>query len=249
MALYTDGPVFGLEELAAYETNILQTASEEGINLTTKIELAREEVGMELQYALQRTSLSGAVPGLEQVAVTGALRLWQTFHTLSLFYRDAHHSQLNDRYRGKWIEYRNLAAWAAGLLYQTGVGIVCEPVPEPKAPTVDVVPGGLGAGGYTVVTAWVNARGEESKASGAVSVQLGGNETLRVTMVESPPRAVAWNVYAGADPSALSLQNATPLAVDASWTAPELLSLTGRQPGKGQQPDLLRQIPRFIQRA
>ena len=54
MALYTDSPVFTIEDLAGHETGLLDTAGTEGIDLTTKIKLAIEEVGLQLLSALRR---------------------------------------------------------------------------------------------------------------------------------------------------------------------------------------------------
>ena len=47
--LFTDNPAIEIEDLADYETAILDTALIEGINLTVKIRLAINEVGLQLQ--------------------------------------------------------------------------------------------------------------------------------------------------------------------------------------------------------
>ncbi|HJZ98193.1 MAG TPA: hypothetical protein VKE70_16900 [Candidatus Solibacter sp.] len=104
--LFTDTPVIAIEELADHETVILDTASTEGINLTVKIGLATNEVGLQLQSRFPKLGLVNFA--LNNVVVTPALRLWLTFHTLEIVYRDAFHNQLNDRYKAKWDEYKNL---------------------------------------------------------------------------------------------------------------------------------------------
>ena len=111
--LFTDNPAITPQDLADHETVILDTASIEGINLTIKIELATDEVGLQLQSQFPQLGLANVA--LMNVAVTPALRLWLIFHTLEIVYRDAYHNQLNDRYRAKWHEYKDLSAFFDSL--------------------------------------------------------------------------------------------------------------------------------------
>src|SRR5574340_877720 len=108
MALFTDGTMTSLEDLTAQDSGLLGVVGPEGIDTTKKLSLAQEELGVELAALLPRAGV-----GLENVVVTSPLRLWHVFKTLELVYRDAYHSQLNDRYRGKWETYRDLAKWAS----------------------------------------------------------------------------------------------------------------------------------------
>ncbi len=135
MALFTDGTISTLEELRGWESSIYDLASTEGIDLSRKLVLAKQEVEVELT-----TRMSQEVPeGLERVVVTRPLQLWHTFRTLALAYRDAYSSHLNDRYKGKWNEYERLAKWGRLSLFETGLGMVGEPVEKAAAPTVSAV--------------------------------------------------------------------------------------------------------------
>lgn len=243
MALYTDRAVFGLAELAAQETGLEETASSEKINLTTKIELAREEVGLELLARL--TATDAVAIELSRVVVTTPLRLWQVFHTLEIVYRDAYHNQLNDRYKGKWREYRELSKWAGSMLAQIGVGVAANPVPEAAAPVVDVVAGGLAAGEYFARIAWKNSGGEEGAAGPLGSATVGAGETLRVAGSNPPAGAVEFSVWAGVDPNALFFQ--ATVAVGGAFTASAMVTGT-RGPALGQEPTYLRPMPRLLQR-
>ncbi|MBK9170638.1 MAG: hypothetical protein IPM24_24685 [Bryobacterales bacterium] len=250
MALYTDSPVFTIEELMAYETGVLDTAQREGINLTTKIHLAREEVGLELLSVLRRTPVpGGGTADLARVVVTAPLRLWQIFHTLAIVYRDAHHSQLNQRYRGKWQEYSALGRWAAGLLFQIGVGTVTNPIPEADAPVLSETAGSLATGVYSVQVAWTNAAGQEGAPSNLASIAIQGGGTLEVGVPQPPAGTTGWNVYVGATPSDLFQQNATALSPTQTWVAPGVSLASGKRPGTGQEPDTLRPMPRVTLRA
>src|SRR5438067_2391420 len=161
--LFTDSPAIAPEDLADHETAILYTASSEGINLTVKIRLARDEVGLELLAHFPQLGLVNVA--LKNIVVTPALRLWLIFHTLEIVYRDAYHNQLNDRYKAKWDEYRDLSAFASGLLFQIGIGTVIDPIPQAQHPVLSLVTGGLTAAQYFVQVAWRNAAGDEGGPS------------------------------------------------------------------------------------
>jgi hypothetical protein len=249
MALFTDNPAFGLEDLAAHESGILETAAAEGIDLEKKISLAVEEIGIELLATLRRVAGPGAAevtPG--SIVVTSPLRLWEIYHTLETAYRDAYHNQLNDRYKGKWQEYRELSRWAAGMLAQTGVGVASDPVPEAGAPVLTSQFGGLAAGRYFARMAWVNSSGEEGAAGALASIDLNAGRTFLAAPAPPPPNAAGWNLYAGLSPLDLFRQTDAPLAAGTAWLAPDQLRLTGARPGTGQPPSYLKPLARVSPR-
>src|SRR5512133_261080 len=125
MPLFTDGPASGIEDLAAHDSQLLNVASAEGIDVTAKLRLAQEAIGIELEGLLRD---SGA-PGLRHVVVTPALRLWHSYQALEAVYRDAYNNQLNDRYAGKRDQFRELGIWARERLRMFGVGVAQRPVP------------------------------------------------------------------------------------------------------------------------
>ena len=171
MALFTDQNVSDISDLIAYEANLPEIAGAEGIDLATKVKLAQTEVGAELEAATQRpgnvyftegsgwqssggeTNLSRI--DLNNIVVTPPLKLWHTFQTLAIAYRDAYNRKLNDKYLPKWKEYKELARWAADLLFQTGIGITTTPIPRTPLPTLDWVSSTLGAMALFARTTWV----------------------------------------------------------------------------------------------
>jgi hypothetical protein len=245
--LLTDSLVIAIEDLADHETAILDTASIEGINLTVKIGLATDEVGLQLQSRFPQIGLVNI--GLNNVVVTPALRLWLIFHTLEIVYRDAYHNQLNDRYKAKWDEYKNLSSFASGLLFRIGIGTVVAPISQAVHPQLSLIPGSLAPGKYFVQIAWRNANGEEGRPSEMTALVVTDGDTLQVQAVNAPPNVISWNVYAGTTPDTLFLQNATPLDPTTSWIAPDFGLLTsGPKPGTGQQPTFLSPGPRILLR-
>src|SRR5437868_1945386 len=98
MALFVDGPACTIEDLTDHDAGVMAVAQDESIDLATKLRLAQEEIGMELQQWLDRSRPAANVswgPSLriEQVVVTPTLRYWQIMLALVLVYRDAYFSQ------------------------------------------------------------------------------------------------------------------------------------------------------------
>ena len=58
------------------------------------------------------------------------MKRWHALHTLAVVYRDAFNNQLNDRYRNKWEEYRELARNAREQTFEFGIGLVATPIPQ-----------------------------------------------------------------------------------------------------------------------
>ena len=240
MALFTDGPVSTIEELAEHDSQLLNVATVEGIDVTTKVRLAQEELAIELDGLLTR-------PRLDHVVVTPPLRLWHAYRSLEMVYGDAYNNQLNDRYGNKRDQFRELARWAMDRLVRCGVGLAEHPVPKAREPEVSLTPGPLADGTYYVSVTWVNAKGDEGLSADAVSVTT-ASSTFVVTPRCAPPIATGWNVYAGADPERMTRQNVSPNAAGSTWVQPGVLTSEGPRPGCGQAPDMVQRIARRLSR-
>ena len=171
MALFTDGNISTLENLSGEDTGILDLANTEGIDLSVKLALAHDELAIELGSWLARSQAASPwdQPTLQNIVVTPPLRMWHTFYTLALVYRDAYYNQLNDRYLAKWNEYKEQMKWASGMLFQAGAGMVWDPIPVAGPPALAAVAGTQPATTYFVAIAWLNARGEEGGGRGGIA--------------------------------------------------------------------------------
>lgn len=242
MALFTDGPICTIEDLAAQDSGVLDVAGMEAIDLTSKLRLSQDEIGVELAPLLPCSGLLG------NIVSTAPLRLWHGFRTLELVYRDAYHNQLNDRYRGKRDEYHALAEWAGEKLMATGVGIVANPVRKADSPELSTVYGSGAANTYFVTVSWVGANGDEGAPADWKAISTAQNSALSVKPVNRPSNAAGWNVFVGLAPDAISLQNESPLDPEQGWVQLSAIQTGGRQPGSGQVPDYYRRLPRVLQR-
>ncbi len=251
MALLTDGTISRIEDLSAYDSQLLTVANTEGINVTQKLGLARDEIQLEVSGLLARMSgwpASGiGVLTAKNVVVTAPLKMWHTLRALELVYRDAYQSQLNERYAGKRDEFAKMARWAYEKLVQAGLGMVWKPIAEAEPAQLTAAAGGLADGTYYAAVAWTSAAGEEGASSAASQIQVSGS-SFTVRAGAAPEIAAGWNVYAGSDKAGLTLQNTTPLAVGAVYQIPDTLTTAGRKAGSGQAPNYTQAVPRVIQR-
>ena len=249
--LFTDSIMATVDDLAEYESEIRAVASAEAINLETKLRLAQSEVGIELlaTSVLPDADRTRNAFTLGQVVVTDALRLWHIFHTLAIIFRDAYNRKLNDKYRPKWEEYQELAKSANGQYLTIGVALVWNPLPAPGPPTLDSVAGGdLPATNYFVFTTWVNARGQESSPSPIVASTVGAAQLPRIQPASPPAQAAGWYPYVSILYNQGQRQANTPLSLSSSWTMPASGLVSGASTPSGQPPDLVRTLPRTLQR-
>ncbi len=254
MALFTDGPPSCIEDLSAQDTQLLDIANVEGIDVTQKLRLAHDELGIQLYSLLSASNRVDQSfwllprPNLAVVAVTPPLKLWHTYRTLEMFYADAYHCQLNDRYAGRRDQFHERAKWAYEKLLQIGLGIVTLPVPKAAIPSATAADGApLPNGTYYVTMAWVNRLGEEGAAAAPVDVTTAAN-TVLVQPGPGPLNATGWNVFLGTDPGALVQQNPAPIGIGQTWLQFVPPALGGNKPGQGQKPTFLQPLPRLIQR-
>src|SRR5471030_3456545 len=149
MALFMDGSVSSMDDLTAQDSQLLDTASVENIDVTRKLALAQDELGLDLDTLLTRLSYTEqpfwytSPPKISTVVVTPPLKMWHTFRALEMVYADAYNSQLNDRYAGNRDQFHTRAQWAYGKLAEAGIGIASDPIPRAATPNVTTVSGAL----------------------------------------------------------------------------------------------------------
>ena len=251
MALFNDGPISSLEDLRVYETSLLDTASIEGVSLSNKLELAQQELASEvLRFLIQQLEPTESVtPGkLAQVVATEPLRRWHALRTLTAFFRDVHHNQLNDRYRAKWVAYEAEAKSAARLLWEVGVGLVRNPLGRPTPPDLTTQVSDDEFPQLLFRTSWVTASGEESASSEPLLFVGGMGAQPRLTVHNPPARVTGWHVYAGPTPSELMRQTSTAILPGDAWVMPANILVTGPEPSFGQVPDLYVRLQRLLLR-
>jgi hypothetical protein len=244
MALFNDGPMNRVEELAAHDSSLLETSTIEGIDVAAQIENAQDAIASEVLTFLQDNksvdlvfgdvlSCQRRLIGVGDVVVTAELKRWHAFQTLHAVYFDANGHQSNGRYQWKWQEYGTLARTAKEKCLNVGIGLAADPISRAQTPIITTVAGaGLAATVYFAVS-FVNAAGQEGAASDLVKVDIATARQAQVNLGATAKNARGWNVYAGNDPGLLMRQNDDVLGLSDFWIQPGVLK-TGAAPGSGQ---------------
>jgi hypothetical protein len=244
MALLTDGDPNDTEALRVFETEILQLANVEAIDLCAKLRLATREVSYEaIDILLDRAGFTDPraatrrFTGVADVVVTPQMKRWHALHTLEIVYRDAYNNQLNDRYRVKWKEYRELAVEAREQTVRFGIGVTSMPIPRAALPVFSFVSSVTPSAVYYVRVSWVSANGIEGSPSAVTTYQTPEGSDLRVSVSGAPAGVVAWNIFIGTSEGALMKQNTAPLAIGNTFVLTGGQIILGQAPGEGQSPE------------
>ena len=253
MALFADGPSPTIDDLTDQDSGLLDVAETCGINVSTKLRLAHDEIEADLSLWLDRPRQAlevvwGQIWRLGQIVVTPTLKRWETMQALSLVYRDAYFSQLADRYQSKWDEYSRLSRQAYQAFVASGMGMINDPVPAAAPPVLENVPGPQSGGMFYASVSWLNAAGQEGAASPPSSITFPDGRLMTVTAVNPPGNAVGFIVYAGAALNAMFQQNNVALPVGVRFTYVPGAIGQPRLPGSGQKPDFIRPLVRTLLR-
>ena len=263
MPLFTDQTPSTVDDLIRYEANLRGTVAPEGIELASKLELAQDEVGARLGALLLRpgvfvqpvdvntpsTGTVGSIVGLGQVVVTTPLRLWHTFQSLTLVYRDLVGRKVNTSLEAKWTEYRRLSQWAQDLLCQSGIGLVGKPIPKAATPTLDWVSATATQMALYVSVTLVDGDGNEGLGSTPQALRVPDDNTLRVALSGTTPSGVVgFNIFAGTSPGSLTMQNVTVSPSGEAWIMPESGLVAGTAIGNGQDPEIHKIVPQQLDR-
>jgi hypothetical protein len=247
MSLFIDGRLGGIRELSEADSSVLGVAKTEGIDPTTKLDLGRKEIGLDLEQFLN-TYYAGAGYSLGQVVVTEALKQWHVYLSLALIYRDAYYSQLNDRYSARFKEFENRARRASEQCYAVGIGVVWVPIPQAPAPQITPSAVRSTAGMWQARISWLGEGGEEGDWSEPVTVQVPEGSTFAVAAPSAPAGVTGWNLYAGLLEEQSRRQNDAPLDLASSWTMTQATGGDGPTGGGGQQPQKHLQKARILRR-
>jgi hypothetical protein len=247
MALFTDAGVISINDLLRYEGTLIQVASEHDINVNTKIALATSAISDRLMLWLLNIGasdpqfVSRRSIGLSTVVMTEPLRRWLVFESLTRIYAEAFNRQLNTRFQGKMQEYQNEVKAAADYAFQSGIGVVFNPLSEPAMPLVSVQSGSAAAIGLFVQTTWVDAKGSESSPSPVNGLILNDQSGITVAMAEgvvgAPAAAAGWHVYIGIDQNTPTRQTAISQQIGSTWQLPLSGIVSGSAVGTGRMPN------------
>jgi hypothetical protein len=253
MALFVDGPASTIGDLTDQDAGLLEVALVTGINVSTKLRLAVEEIRTDLHLWLNKPVPTfelvwGPRLHIDQIVVTPLLKRWETMHALALVYRDAYFSQLVDRYQAKWQEYAKLTRDASESFIASGLGLVSDPVIQAAPPTLSTAAGPQSGGTFYASVTWVNSKSQQGAPSYAASITVTDGNLMTVAVFSAPNNAVGFNVYAGTSLAAMFLQNDVVLPLGSTFLYVPGQVTQGPLSGSGQTPDFMRPLARTVLR-
>ena len=211
--LFTDGIILTMQDLRDHDNYVLEIASTESIELSSKLAVAQRAIGYELSSFLTNRDIPIS---LDRVVVNAELRDLLAIHTLAAVYADAYNRHLNDRYLGRAKDFRHASERSFQRFLQNGVGITGTPVARADKPVVESVPeGALDAGVYRVQVAWQHLSGTVGERSEAVTAECFGGG-LQVNVPSRPDNLAGWHVFIAAGDGVPARQNET-LIEDSAW--------------------------------
>ncbi|HYP05802.1 MAG TPA: hypothetical protein VER03_06165 [Bryobacteraceae bacterium] len=211
--LFTDGIILTMQDLRDHDNYVLEVASTESIELSSKLALSQRAVGYELASYLTNRE---APISLDRVVVTDELRDLLAVQTLAAVYGDAYNRNLNDRYLGRAKDFRHMSERSFRRFLQNGVGIARTAVRRADKPAVECTfEGGLNVGVYRVQIAWQHVAGNVGERSDAVAVECTGGG-LAVTPRSYPENMAGWHVFISAADGIPLRQNEAPIQ-EATW--------------------------------
>lgn len=227
--LFTDGTVLTIAELREHDNLVLDVASTEGIELSSKLSIAQREIGYEISSFLMSR---GVGLGLDNVVVTEQLKDLLADHTLASVYRDAYNTHLNDRYLGRWREFAKASERGLMRYLYNGVGVTSISIRRAEKPSVSTSAlGDLPAGTYYVQIAWQHLAGNVSERNAPVLMDVAGG-SITVTPPSAPANALGWHVFIGTSEGVVRRQNDSAISPMSSWTQAVTLrsDLSGVEP-------------------
>jgi hypothetical protein len=217
MALLKDQPITCLTDWIAYDTKLTILSEQESTSIEAKSRLAQNEIETQVtSFLLRQSGLSdfAARDLLSQIVVTEPLARWHSLLTLSLFYSDIACLQNNTLHRDQ-ARFYDLKAEAARIqLFETGVGIVNQPIPKASLPFVVLVPGPNAPRFLRAQVRFVADTGAVGALSSEFNLDLTNGESAQLSFASLPDNVSGWLLFLG-ETSDLLLQ-ATPSPVAAA---------------------------------
>ncbi len=215
MALLRDQPISCLTDWMAYDSKLSILSAQESTSIEAKSRLAQNEIETQItSFVLRHSGLSESAARQlpAKVTVTEALQRWHSMLTLSLFYADLASLQNSTLHRDQSRYYEMKTDAAKDQLFDTGLGIVNFPVPQPPVPAVRSVPASNVSRILRARIRFVDIDGVVGAPSNEFLLDMSAGQQLTVSLPALPPRVAGWLLFAGDSPDALRLSTSTPVA-------------------------------------
>lgn len=242
MALLKDQPISCLTEWMAYDSKLSILSEQESTSIEAKSRLAQNEIETQVtSFLLRQSGLSENASRqlMDKVVVTEPLSRWHSLLTLSLFYVDLASLQNSTLHRDQSRYYEAKAEAARDQLFETGLGIVNQPIPKAPLPLVVTSAGSNPQRFLRARVRYVDVDGSLGAVSTEFLLDMTDGESIQISMDSFPTRVTGWLLYLGETSESLVLATPAPLASGAVFTITPAVPAINASPlnKEAQSPD------------
>jgi hypothetical protein len=220
MALLIDQPISCLTDWMAYDTKLSILSEQESTSIEAKSRLAQNEIETQItSFLLRQSGLSENVARqtLNKVVVTEALSRWHSLLTLSLFYIDLASMQNSALHRDQSRYFEAKAEAAQYQLFETGLGIVNQPIPKAPVPLVITSAGNNPQRFLRARIRFVDVDGGVGALSAEFLLDMTAGEAIELSVGALPERCIGWLLFLGESSEAMFLATTTPVEAGTSF--------------------------------
>ena len=220
MALLKDQPISCLADWMAYDTKLSILSEQESTSIEAKSRLAQNEIETQItSFLLRQSGLSetAARQALDKVVVTEALSRWHSLLTLSLFYIDLASMQNSALHRDQSRYFETKAEGAQAQLFDTGLGIVNQPIPKAPVPLIITSAGNNPQRFLRARIRFVDVDNAVGALSSEFLLDMTAGESIQLSVEALPTRCVGWLLYLGETSEAMFLATANPVEAGISF--------------------------------
>jgi hypothetical protein len=221
MALLKDQPISCLTDWMAFDSKLSILSEQESTSIEAKSRLAQNEIETQVtSFLLRQSGLSESASRqlLDKVVVTEPLSRWHSLLTLSMFYIDVASLQSSALHREQAKYYESKAEAASSQLFETGVGVVYQPIP--KAPTPLVV-SGEGSNPQRFLRGrirFVDLDGGVGALSDEFLLDMTAGENIELSLDSLPSRILGWILFLGESSDSLRESIVSPVPAGTAVT-------------------------------
>lgn len=241
MALYNDsGPSF-FEDWINYDSKLLILSEQESTSVELKANVAKSEIGSELILFFVKREIVTSLNRerlISNVVVSEPLKRWHAMLTLSLYYEDLAALQANQSHHERGLQFRQRAEAAKVITFETGIGLVDTPIPQPLLPQIQLIDGNVPNFQARARTQFEDAQGRRGAASREFWVSSASGSALSIAYDSLPDKVFGWSLFTQSSDETYRAVNSVPIPAGGSL----LLEGSNNPSGEplrdsGQKPD------------
>lgn len=241
MALYSDAGPSLFDDWISYDSKLLILSEQESTSIELKANVAKSEIASELIRFFLKNEIVNSLNRellVRRVAVTEPLKRWHAMLTLSMYYEDLAALQVNQSSFERALQFKEKAELAKVTTFETGVGMVDRPIPQPLSPKIELSEANVPNFQRKAKTQFENGLGSRGAASREFWVSSTNGSAVSLAYGVLPDEVVGWYLYLQEADETYRAVNSLPIPAGSSLLIDGLSDSSGEMLHEsGQTPD------------